>query len=157
MRSLFLIVDRLAVDPSQKRGRRLEGQNLARGDRSLRSRLGIAPNALALRADVEFAEGPHFHGLVPYKRLTNLLEKVFEHRSGLRARQARGAGADGFLQCGSRQGARIPAFSSHVVHGNLLVQPGVTRKEAAAKASGPSLGGVPKEEEDTAAGLLGWI
>jgi hypothetical protein len=43
----FLIVDRLAVDPGQKRGRRFEGQNPARGDRRLRSRLGIAPNALA--------------------------------------------------------------------------------------------------------------
>jgi hypothetical protein len=53
---------------------------------------------------------------------------------------------NGFLQFGSRQGARILVFSSHVVHDNLLVQPGVTRKEAAGNASGPSLGGVPKEE-----------
>ena len=39
--------------------------------------------------------------------------------------------------------------------GRKLVKPGVTQKEAAGNTSGPSLGGVPKEEKDTGASLLG--
>ena len=64
-----------------------------------------------------------FHGLAPYKRLSNLLEKRIEHLSGRRARQARAAAVNGFLQFGSRQGARILVFSSHVVHDNFWFNP----------------------------------
>ena len=51
--------------------------------------------------------------------------------------------------------SRVLVFASHLVRDNFLVQPSVTQKEAAGNASGPSLGGVPKEEKDTATTLLG--
>ncbi len=107
--------------------------------------LGLRPTRSRFERTWNLPKDRSFTGS-PLTRATNLLEKRIEHLFGLHARQARAAAVNGFLQCGSRQGARILAFSSHAVRDNLLVLPGVTRKEAAGNASGPSLGGVPKEE-----------
>ena len=71
------MIDRLAVDASNRRRRRLKGQNLASGDQRLRSRSQVASDALALRAYTEFAERIQLHRLAFLNRRSDLLEKIF--------------------------------------------------------------------------------
>src|SRR6476660_4517967 len=78
-----------AIHRRDQAGRGTEGEHATRGDRIFFAGLWIASNTRAFRSNAEGAEGPQFHGLAAHERIADLVQRLFDDVTRLRARKSR--------------------------------------------------------------------